>query len=222
MKNKKFKLFASLTSLVMVVALMGVGIWASANPNINVSSNINFTPDENSNPYPELDKLVLSVAGSINGTEQDASSDYMAYYTYGSSTEHNWAIGDLNLTGSTITYTLTTAVYDLEINGATISIATEVVFDTQTWTQVAGMENYYTNANLMMHVETGTELTGQENETSTTIVTVQVIDESDEVEGAVVNFGIAYNVTVTTGEDDTQENGGENGNENEGGEPGLM
>ena len=217
MKNKKFKLFASLTSLVMVVALMGVGIWASANPNINVSSNINFTPDENSNPYPELDKLVLSVAGSINGTEQDASSDYMAYYTYGSSTEHNWAIGDLNLTGSTITYTLTTAVYDLEINGATISIATEVVFDTQTWTQVAGMENYYTNANLMMHIETGVALSAK-SETSTTIVTVQVIDESAEVISAVVNFGIAYNVTVTTGGDDTQDNGGEN----EGGEPGLM
>ena len=217
MKNKKFKLFASLTSLVMVVALMGVGIWASANPNINVSSNINFTPDENSNPYPELDKLVLSVAGSINGTEQDASSDYMAYYTYGSSTEHNWAIGDLNLTGSTITYTLTTAVYDLEINGATISIATEVVFDTQTWTQVAGMENYYTNANLMMHVETGVALSAK-SETSTTIVTVQVIDESAEVISAVVNFGIAYNVTVTTDGDDTQDNGGEN----EGGEPDAM
>ena len=46
MKNKKFKLFASLTSLVMVVAVMAVGVWAattSATATINATASFSVT-----------------------------------------------------------------------------------------------------------------------------------------------------------------------------------
>ena len=42
MKNKKFKLFASLTSLVMVVAVMAVGVWAAQSATVSLSGTIGF------------------------------------------------------------------------------------------------------------------------------------------------------------------------------------
>ena len=43
MKNKKFKLFASLTSLVMVVAVMAVGVWAATQASVGVNTKVSFT-----------------------------------------------------------------------------------------------------------------------------------------------------------------------------------
>ena len=43
MKNKKFKLFASLTSLVMVVAVMAVGVWAATSAQAGITGKVNFT-----------------------------------------------------------------------------------------------------------------------------------------------------------------------------------
>ena len=44
MKNKKFKLFASLTSLVMVVAVMAVGVWAATTTaSAKITGTANFT-----------------------------------------------------------------------------------------------------------------------------------------------------------------------------------
>ena len=43
MKNKKFKLFASLTSLVMVVAVMAVGVWAATQASVSVTGSASFS-----------------------------------------------------------------------------------------------------------------------------------------------------------------------------------
>ena len=43
MKNKKFKLFASLTSLVMVVAVMAVGVWAATSASVHLKGTVGFT-----------------------------------------------------------------------------------------------------------------------------------------------------------------------------------
>ena len=42
MKNKKFKLFASLTSLVMVVAVMAVGVWAATQASVTAQGTASF------------------------------------------------------------------------------------------------------------------------------------------------------------------------------------
>ncbi|MBQ4535440.1 MAG: hypothetical protein IJA22_01290 [Clostridia bacterium] len=42
MKNKKFKLFASLTSLVMVVAVMAVGVWAATTASGKITGTVSF------------------------------------------------------------------------------------------------------------------------------------------------------------------------------------
>lgn len=43
MKKRKFKLLASLTSLVLVVAVMAVGVWAAVQHNVTITSNVGFT-----------------------------------------------------------------------------------------------------------------------------------------------------------------------------------
>ena len=43
MKNKKFKLFASLTSLVMVVAVMAVGVWAATQAKVTIGATATFS-----------------------------------------------------------------------------------------------------------------------------------------------------------------------------------
>jgi hypothetical protein len=42
MKKRKVKLFASIASLAMVVAVMGVGVWAATQQSVTVSSNVKF------------------------------------------------------------------------------------------------------------------------------------------------------------------------------------
>ena len=43
MKKRKIKLFASVASLAMVAAVMGVGVWAASSQNVSVNSTVNFT-----------------------------------------------------------------------------------------------------------------------------------------------------------------------------------
>ena len=54
MKNKKFKLFASLTSLVMVVAVMAVGVWAATSASVSATAHVKFS--------------ATGVTGTITGT----------------------------------------------------------------------------------------------------------------------------------------------------------
>lgn len=42
MKKRKVKLFASIASLAMVVAVMGVGVWAATNQSVAVNSSVSF------------------------------------------------------------------------------------------------------------------------------------------------------------------------------------
>ena len=59
MKNKKFKLFASLTSLVMVVAVMAVGVWAATSATVNVTGTASFS--------------ATGIAGTISATANDGA-----------------------------------------------------------------------------------------------------------------------------------------------------
>ena len=60
MKNKKFKLFASLTSLVMVVAVMAVGVWAAQTTTVGITGNVGFTAGAN---------VIANVSAAITADE---------------------------------------------------------------------------------------------------------------------------------------------------------
>ena len=46
MRSRKIKLLASLTSLVLVVAVMAVGVWAAGNVAVNINGTVNFSAQE--------------------------------------------------------------------------------------------------------------------------------------------------------------------------------
>ena len=74
MKKRKFKLFASLTSLVLVVAVMAVGVWAASSATATISGTVGLT-----------------AVGNVNATIQAAEG-----------TKSNVTATGLNITAETI------------------------------------------------------------------------------------------------------------------------
>ena len=81
MKNKKFKLFASLTSLVMVVAVMAVGVWAATQASLTVNTSVSFSASgftgtfsanykNGDNPAVEYENAGAKTVAIVAGGEQ--------------------------------------------------------------------------------------------------------------------------------------------------------
>ena len=64
MKKRKVKLFASIASLAMVVAVMGVGVWAATQQNVNVNSTVSF----------QTTAIEATVALAIDGDAVDTAA----------------------------------------------------------------------------------------------------------------------------------------------------
>lgn len=69
MKKRKIKLLASLTSLVLVVAVMAVGVWAASTATVNITGNVSYNATGNVKATITLDQTLNSVA---LGTQQTA------------------------------------------------------------------------------------------------------------------------------------------------------
>ncbi len=69
MKKRKIKLLASLTSLVLVVAVMAVGVWAASTATVNITGNVSYTANGNVKASITLDQTLNSEA---LGTQQTA------------------------------------------------------------------------------------------------------------------------------------------------------
>ncbi len=82
MKKRKIKLFASLTSLVLVVAVMAVGVWAASNATVNITGNVSYTANGNVNATITLDQ-------TLNGTELGAqqTAEFLGNETSSASTK---------------------------------------------------------------------------------------------------------------------------------------
>ena len=70
MKKRKIKLLASLTSLVLVVAVMAVGVWAASTASVSITGNVSYTTDGNVNASITLDQ---TLNGEELGEQQTAT-----------------------------------------------------------------------------------------------------------------------------------------------------
>ena len=78
MKNKKFKLFASLTSLVMVVAVMAVGVWAATSASVGITGKISYAVTSQVKAEIKIGNLTTTgtyTLGNVN-TEVQGSGNY--------------------------------------------------------------------------------------------------------------------------------------------------
>lgn len=70
MKKRKIKLFASVASLAMVAAVMGVGVWAATQQAVNVNSTVQFSASG------LVGNLTLAVSGdSVTGATASTDSE---------------------------------------------------------------------------------------------------------------------------------------------------
>lgn len=110
MKKRKIKLLASLTSLVLVVAVMAVGVWAASTATVNITGSVTYSAQGN---------VKATIAGSHEVTGANNVLEEIDPVTFDgdettSDNTGTLAVGDITLTvaegtsaDTAITYTLT-------------------------------------------------------------------------------------------------------------------
>lgn len=110
MKKRKIKLLASLTSLVLVVAVMAVGVWAASTATVKITGNVSYNATGNVNATIAGSH---EVAGAIDNLGTIDSVTFKGSETASNNTG-TLAVGEITLTveegtsaDTAITYTLT-------------------------------------------------------------------------------------------------------------------
>ena len=113
MKKRKIKLLASLTSLVLVVAVMAVGVWAASTATVNITGSVTYSAQGN---------VKATIAGSheVTGATNVLDTIDSVVFDGEEATGANTgtlAVGDITLTvaegtsaDTAITYTLTITI----------------------------------------------------------------------------------------------------------------
>ena len=189
MSNRKSKLFASLVSLALVIAVLAVGVWAATTQSINVTTTISFS--------------ATGVSGSISATlEGTASTQYynstnasggtaitfspssaeLADWTLGGTTP--LAIGATDGVANDVVYTFTitnastTDAIVVALNDLTVGNNLEIVSVTQDGAPVSGTTGDYAFTNIAAYDDTQI------------VVTVGVTDDATSITSADITFGI--------------------------------
>ena len=75
MKKRKIKLLASLTSLVLVVAVMAVGVWAASTATVNITGSVSYIANGNVKATITLDQTLNSEELGTQQTAQFAGNE---------------------------------------------------------------------------------------------------------------------------------------------------
>lgn len=195
MKKRKIKLLASLTSLVLVVAVMAVGVWAASSATVNITGNVSYNAKGN-------------VSATVSVTEIDGSSQSDKSVTIAptetSSEAKEISLGEgltvKQVEGSTASATWS---YTFTIKNNYAEAAEKTTLYAKVTLPSAGT-NYSISATVAIpSVESGaaqpyttdTEITLAENVTATFVITLTVTDVTASISSANVGSSIALSVT---------------------------
>lgn len=115
MKKRKIKLFASVASLAMVAAVMGVGVWAASTQAVAVSTHVNFTSTA----------IAADIDLAITGFEWDKTADEGA----GALSSTTMILGTSTIGGATSMTKDDLAVFGLEDKATTSPTPTDIVIN---------------------------------------------------------------------------------------------
>lgn len=194
MGNRKIKLLASITSLILVFAVMAVGIWAAAGQTVNVTTSVSFTATGVSGTMQGTLTGVGGVTQYYNSTSSVAGPAYtfspdeaLTDWTLGSPTAI--AIDSVDGEASALVYTLTitnaSTTDAIIVNIADLTVGTNlgvvsVVQDAGA--PITGIAGDYSLTNIAPGGST------------VVVITIYVIDDSISITSA----DITYTVNLTS------------------------
>ncbi|MDD4816304.1 MAG: hypothetical protein PHQ62_04175 [Clostridia bacterium] len=194
MGNRKIKLLASITSLILVFAVMAVGIWAAAGQTVNVTTSVSFTATGVSGTMQGTLTGVGGVTQYYNSTSSVAGPAYtfspdetLTDWTLGSPTAI--AIDGVDGEASALVYTLTitnaSTTDAIIVNIADLTVGTNlgvvsVVQDAGA--PITGIAGDYSLTNIAPSGST------------VVVITIYVIDDSISITSA----DITYTVNLTS------------------------
>lgn len=202
MKKRKIKLLASLTSLVLVVAVMAVGVWAASSATVNITGNVSYNAKGN----VSATIAVTDIDGSSQSDQPDKSvtiaptattSDNTKSLSLGESLTVKQVEGSTATAKWSYTFTITnnyaekaenTTLYakvTLPSDGTNYSISATVAIPSVS----SGAAQPYTDAS---------EITLAENETATFVITLTVEDVAVSIGSADVGSSIALSVASSS------------------------
>ena len=189
MSNRKSKLFASLVSLALVIAVLAVGVWAATSQSINVTTTISFSATGVSGTISATLEGVETTQyyNSTNATGGTAiafspSSAELANWTLGNTTP--LAISSTNGVANDVVYTFnitnssTTDAIVVALNDLTVGTNLEIVSVTQDGTAVEATTGDYALTDIA--TSGSTEI----------VVTIGVTDDAVSITSADIAFGI--------------------------------
>lgn len=196
MKKRKIKLLASLTSLVLVVAVMAVGVWAASSATVNITGNVSYNAKGNVS-------ATVSVT-DIDGTSQSEKSVTIAPTATTSNNTESLSLGEdltvKQVEGSTATatwsYTFTIKNnYTVAAENTTLYAKVTLPEAGTNYTIAATVATPSVSEGAAQTYTSETEIELAENETATFVITLTVTDVAVSIGDADVGSSIALSVT---------------------------
>lgn len=188
MKKRKIKLLASLTSLVLVVAVMAVGVWAASSAKVNITGNVSYTATGN-------------IKSTITLTENSKASTITPTISEGEGTKPVASAGKLVFNGSEAADL--TGTFTLGSNGTITLPATEGQTDDVTYSYTITITNDYKTSDTASKKNLKVTVTGPTENDNISISYAKgenTADWSDTDNTIIIAPGktVSYTVTFTT------------------------
>ena len=202
MKKRKIKLLASLTSLVLVVAVMAVGVWAASSATVKITGNVSYTAKGNVSATVS----VTDIDGSSQSDQPDKSVTIAPTATTSDNTKSISLGEDLTVkqvegseTAATWSYTFTiTNNYAEKAENTTLYAKVTLPTAGTNYTIAATVAIPSVSEGAAQSYTSGTEITLAENATATFVITLTVTDVTASIDSANVGSSIALNVVSTS------------------------
>ena len=186
MKKRKIKLLASLTSLVLVVAVMAVGVWAASSATVKITGNVSYTASGN-------------IKSTITLQENSETSTITPTISEGEGTKPVATAGKLVFNGSEAANL--TGTFALGTEGEIELTATEGQTDDVTYSYTITITNDYTAEDTASKKNLKVTVTGPSTNSNISISYdkgTNTAEWSDNTITIEPEKSVSYTVTFTT------------------------
>lgn len=122
--KKKIKLFSTIASLCLAVALMAFGVWAANNPTFTVNSNVSFTASTDMFVGVSVSQKLADDEAVIKNAQTYNDGGAYGNYVYQEPTEMVFNAVEFTTAKKTLVYTITITNYTAKAATVTVTLPT--------------------------------------------------------------------------------------------------